>query len=59
MGALSFDSMLIQNKVKYMHSHKLVGFPEGALQEDVLLQELDGLDASAEDNKNERPTLSQ
>ena len=59
MGSLSFDSMSIKNKVKFdPNTHELVGFAEGALKEDVLLQELDALDVSDE-KKVTRPDLSQ
>ena len=54
MGSLSFDSMSIEAKVKSKpHTHELVGFSEGAFKEDVLLKELDALDAgSSSDSKN-------
>lgn len=49
MGSLSFDSMSIKNKVNFNHhTQELVGFAEGFLTDDVLIQELDALDSSYE-----------
>ena len=62
MGSLAFDAMSIKEKVKFdPHSNELVGFEQGALTENVLLKEMEELDASAtqkDELKSLRPSLS-
>ena len=62
VGSLAFDSMSIKAKVKYdPHSHELVGFEHGALDEDVLLKEMGivkQIPSSKADQETERPGLT-
>ena len=59
MGSLTFDSMSIQDKVKFdPHSRELVGFEQGTLKEDVLMHKLAALDSQQSNNKSSRPGFS-
>ena len=59
-GFFSFWLDVNKNKVKFNPcSQELVGFEQGTLKEDVLLQGLDALDKQSTDSSGEKEILRQ